>query len=76
MQKKLNAIGEQNIGAATNVIEGTFQLLQFDVKVSIDPGASHSYIAQSLAHKLDLNSTHLLYTLEVNTPLGRVGRFK
>lgn len=64
IQGKLNAIEQQDVKT------GTLRLVQLDAKVLIDPGASHSYIAQNFDRKLDLPSMSLPYTPEVNTPLG------
>lgn len=70
MQGKLNAIKQRDIENATDVIGGTLWLPHMDVKALIDPGTSHSYIAQYLICKLNMTPTPLPYTLKVNTPLG------
>lgn len=53
-----------------HIIGGTLRLLHLNVKALIDPGASHSYIAQRLIYKLNMTLIPLSYTLEFNTLLG------
>lgn len=67
VQGKVYAVEQRDIEDATNIIGGMCQLFQLNIKMLIYPGASHFYISKSLIRKLDPNSTHLPYNLEVNT---------
>ena len=61
---------QQEAIAATDAISGTIKLFDLDACMLIDLGSTHSFMAYSLASRLDKPMDSLDVDLSVATPLG------
>jgi predicted aspartyl protease len=71
VKMKVFALGRNELGANSAIVEGTLTVHNFNVNVLIDPGSSHSYINEDRACHLGWDSLDLPYTLLVSALLGK-----
>ena len=69
-QARVYAFTRQEAEAAPDVIRGKISLFNFDVYALIDPRATHSFIASTIASSLSITPDVLDTDLIVSTPLG------
>jgi hypothetical protein len=69
-QARVFALTQQQAQANPDVVTGTMKVSSHEVKVLIDPGSTHSFVACAFECKLDSPRELLEYPLNVETPLG------
>ena len=60
----------QDAQASNAVVSGILSLCSLDARVLFDPGASHSFVLPVFASRMEWQSSKMLFSLSVATPLS------
>jgi predicted aspartyl protease len=63
---------QEEVRVAPNIVAGTLQLNSLSVHALIDPGATHSFVANTIIRKIGKRPSSVERGFMISTPLGEV----